>query len=123
MGPRWRISRSICSRTDNGLTSLASLSGRHRAERDSAILRSAAKHFDEIVVQAVVELALKMPRELRMIEVARMNWEHVGLTRDGRILRIEQTFDHAVVFARGKAEQGMIVEPQMIENFLQGVGV
>ena len=105
------------------LASLASLSGRHRAARDGAILRGAGKHFDEIVVQAVVELALKMPGELGMIEVAGMNREHVGVNRDGRVLQIDQNFDNAVVFARGKGEQRMIVQPQMIEDFLQGTGV
>src|ERR1019366_641409 len=123
MGPRWRISCSICSRTDNALASLTSLSGRHQAAGDGAILRGAGKHFNEIVVQAVVELALKMPGELGMIEVAGMNREHVGVNRDGRVLQIDQNFDNAVVFARGKGEQRMIVQPQMIEDFLQGTGV
>ena len=123
MGPRWRISCSICSRRDNALASLASLSGRHPAAGDSAILRGAGKHFDEIVVQAVVELVLQMPGELRMIEVAGMDRKHVGVNRDGRALQIDQDFDNAVIFARGKGEQRMIVELQVIENFLQGVGV
>ena len=52
-----------------------------------------------------------------------MNRKHVGVNRDGRVLQIDQHFDHAVIFARGKSEQRMIVEPQVIENFLQGVGV
>src|ERR1700687_1467276 len=123
MGPRWRISCSICSRTDNALASLASVSGRHRAAGDGAILRGAGKHFDEIVVQPVVELALKMPSELGMIEVAGMNRKHVGVNRDGRVLQIDQNFDSAVVFARGKGEQRMIVELQVIEDFLQGIRV
>ena len=125
MGPRWRISRSICSRTgnwtDNALAPLASLSGRHRAVGDGAILRGAGKHFDEIVVQGVVELALKMPGELGMIEVAGMNRKHVSVNRDGRVFQIDQNFDSAVVLACGKGKQRMIVEPQVIEDFLQGV--
>ena len=90
---------------------------------DGSILRGADKHFDEIVVQAVVELVLQMPGELRMIEVAGMNRKHVGVNWDGRVFQIDQHFDHAVVFSRGKSEQRMIVEPQVIENFLQGVGL
>ena len=126
MGPRWRISCSICSRTDNwrdnALTLLVSLSATHRAALDRAILRGAGKHFDEIVVQCVVELVLKMPRELGMIEVAGMNREDVGVNRDGGALQIDQNFNHAVVFARGEGEQRMLVKLQVIEYFLQGIG-
>src|ERR1035437_8748663 len=126
MGPRWRISSSICSRTDNWtdnvLALLASLSGRHRAAGNGAILRGADKHFDEIVVQAVVQLVLKMPGKLGMIEVARVNRKHVGVNRDGRVFQIDQNFDSAVVLACGKGKQRMIVKLQVIEDFLQGVG-
>jgi len=51
-----------------------------------------------------------------------MNRKHVGVNRDGRVLQIDQDLDNAVIFARGKGEQRMIVELQVIENFLQGVG-
>src|SRR5208337_4396245 len=100
MGPCTRISCSIISRADKAL---ASLSGKRRTGRDSTLLRSVGKHFDEIVVQAIVELALQMPGELGMLEV-------------------DQHFDYAVVLARGKSKQRMLVEPQVIGNFLQGVG-
>jgi len=87
------------------------------------ILRRAGKHFDEIIVQSIVELVLQMPGELRMIEIARVNWKHVGVNRDGRVLQIDEDFDHAVIFARRKSEQRMIIEPQVIEYFLQKPGV
>jgi len=48
-----------------------------------AILRSANKHFNKIIVQAVVELALQVPGKLGMIEIARMDWQHVSVHRDG----------------------------------------
>jgi hypothetical protein len=51
-----------------------------------------------------------MPGELGMIEVAGMNRKHVGVHRDGRVLQIDQHFDYAVVLARGKGEQRMLVE-------------
>ena len=73
-------------------------------------------------MQAVIELVLQVPGELGMIEVAGMNRKHVGVNRDGRVLQIDQDLDNAVIFARGKGEQRMIVELQVIENFLQGVG-
>src|SRR5208282_401742 len=126
MGPRSRISRSICSRTDNwadkALAPLASLSGRHRTAGDGAILRGADEHFDEIVVQSVVKLALKMPSELRVIEVAIMNRKHVGVHRDGRVFQIDQNFDRAAIFARGKGEQGMIVELEVVLNHPEFAG-
>ena len=66
---------------------------------------------------------LQVPGELRVIEVAGMNRKHVGVNRDRRVLQIDQHFDNAVVLARGKGKQRMIVELQVIENFLQGAGV
>jgi len=58
-----------------------------------------------------------------MIEVAGMNRKHVGVNRNGRVLQIDQHFDNAVIFARGKGKQRMLVELQVIENFLQGAQV
>ena len=60
----------------------------------------AGKHLDEVVVQSVVQLALQMPCELRMIEIAGMNREHVGVNRYGRVLQIDQDFYSTVVLAR-----------------------
>jgi hypothetical protein len=100
------------------LAPLVSLSARHRTAGDDAILRSAGKHFDEIVVQCVIELALQMPGKLGMIEVARMNREYVGMDWNGGVPQIDENFDNAVILARGKSEQRVLVEPQVIENFL-----
>src|SRR5208283_1319086 len=104
MGPCWRISSSICSRTDTALAFMASICGR-RGALAGAILRGADEHFDEVVVQSVVELALQMPGKLRMIEVAGVNRKHVGVNRDGRVFQIDQHFDNTVTLARGKGEQ------------------
>jgi hypothetical protein len=126
MGPPSRISCSICSRrdgwTDKRLAPLASLFVRRWTTGFGAILRSARKHFDEIVVQSVIELALKMPGELGMIEVAGMNRQHVGVNGDGRVLQIDQNFDGAAGFARGKGEQGMIVELEVFLNHSEFAG-
>jgi hypothetical protein len=80
------------------------------------------KHLDEVVVQAIVELALQMPRELGMLKVAGMNWQHVSVDRNGRVLEVDQHFDNAVILPSGKSQQRMLVEPQVIDDFLQGVG-
>ena len=111
IGPRSRISRSIFSRRDNRLASLVfpTRSAIYRVLH-GAILRSAAKHFNEIVVQAVVDLALKMPGELGLIEIAGVNGKHVGMNRHGQILQIDDHLDHAIIFARRENEQRMLVE-------------
>ena len=57
-----------------------------------------------------------------MIEVAGVDWEHVGVNGDGGVLQVDEDFDRAVVFARGEGEQGVLVELQVIEDFLQRVG-
>ncbi len=74
------------------------------------ILRRANKHFNEIVVQAVVQLMLQMPAELRMIEVACVNRQHVGVYRHGRVLQIDQNLDRTVILTCRKSKQRMIVE-------------
>ena len=76
-----------------------------------AILRRVGEHFDKIIMQGIVELALKMPCELRMIEIARMDRENVSVNRDGCVLQIDPYFYHSVILAGGKSQQGMIVEP------------
>ena len=78
--------------------------------RHGPILRGAGEHFDEVVVQRVVELALKIPGELRMIKVTRMDLKLVGVNRDGRVLQVDQDFNHSLILARRKREQGMVVE-------------
>jgi len=88
------------------------------------ILRRANEHFDEIVVEAVVDLALKMPGKLRVIEIARMDCKGIRMHRHGRILQIDQNLDETVCFARGKCEKWMLVESEVVENLrkLRGVG-
>lgn len=67
-----------------------------------AILRGADKHFDEIVVEAVIDLPLKMPGELRVIEIARMDWKDVLMYGHGRVLQIDQNLNDAIRFPGGK---------------------
>ena len=68
----------------------------------SGILRSADEHFDEVIVQRVIELALELPRELRALEVAGMNRKNVHVHAQGVILQIilqvDQNLDDAVSF-------------------------
>jgi hypothetical protein len=95
-----------------------------RPERSStaghlAVLRRADEHLDEIVVQRIVELALEIPGKLRVIEVSRMDLKLVGMHRDGRVLQIDQDFNHAVRFPRGESQQGMIVKLKMGADLFQ----
>jgi hypothetical protein len=58
-----------------------------------------------------------------MIEVAWMNFKNVGMNHDGRVFQIDQNLDHTFIFARRKGKEWMIVEPEVIEDLLQRVGV
>ncbi|MGB9206173.1 MAG: hypothetical protein WCB94_19605, partial [Terriglobales bacterium] len=46
-----------------------------------AVLRCADEHLDQIIVQAIEELALEGPLELRVVEIAGMQFEAVGVDR------------------------------------------
>jgi len=47
------------------------------------VLRCAGEHLNEVVVQRIVQLALKVPVKLRMFKIARMNGESIRVNRDG----------------------------------------
>ncbi len=44
-----------------------------------AVLRSADEHLHQVIVQAVEDLALEGPLELRVVEIARMQLEVIGV--------------------------------------------
>ena len=58
-----------------------------------AILRGADEHFDEVVVQRIIELALEVPFELRMVEVAGMELKVIGMDRDGHVFESDGEFN------------------------------
>jgi len=84
-----------------------------------SILRSADEHFDEVVVQCIIELALKTPFELRMIEIARMQVEVVSVHRHGWIFELNNYFHAISLRTRRKIKQGMLVKTQLVENAIQ----
>src|SRR5579862_1985100 len=57
-----------------------------------AVLRSADKHFDKIIVERIVKLPLKAPFELWMIEVARMQFKIIGMNWDRLIFELNDDF-------------------------------
>jgi hypothetical protein len=89
-----------------------------------AILRRAYEHFNEVVVETVVDLALKIPGELRVVEVAWMDREHILMNWDGRVFQIDENLDGSAGFAGRKRQQWMNVEAEVVENFgkLRGIG-
>src|SRR3989442_2889110 len=62
------------------------------------VLRRADEHFDQIIVQSVVELTLEGPFKLWMIEVAGMKFEIISMHRDRRIFELNNDF-YPIAFA------------------------
>ena len=67
----------------------------------------ADEHFDEVVVQAIVQLALKCPCKLRMLEIARMHIEIVRMNWNSYIFCIDDELNAIAMRARGEVEQRM----------------
>src|SRR3954471_5908121 len=79
-------------------------------------LRSAGEHLNEIVVEAVVELTLEAPLELRMFQIARMQVEVIGVHGNGRIAKLNDDLDDVAVLARGEIQQRVLVPGQCFLN-------
>jgi len=79
-------------------------------------LRRADEHLDEIIVQRIEELALKAPFELRIVEIARMKLEVVGVNRDVFVLELDDDFNAFTLRARREIQQWMFVEAQLSED-------
>jgi hypothetical protein len=82
-------------------------------------LRRADEHLDEIIVQRIEELALKAPLELRIVEIARMEFEVVGVNRDVFVLELDDDFNAFTLRARREIQQWMFVEAQLSEDPLE----
>ena len=82
-------------------------------------MRRADKHFDQIVMQAIVELALQTPFELRIVQVTWMQIEIIRVHRDGRILELNDEFYSIALGASREVEQWMLVKTQLGENAVQ----
>src|SRR5579862_4127363 len=82
-------------------------------------LRVARKHFDHIVVQAVVELALEGPRELLIFDFSRPQQELVGVHLDARRPEADFHFDAVRRLVRVKGEERMFVPRQLDLYFFE----
>ena len=74
-----------------------------------AALGSVNEHFDEVVVHAVVEVALEGPGELGMLQVAGVDGGIVGVKSEGRVLEADDEFDGAVLFASREVEECVLI--------------
>jgi len=74
------------------------------------VLGRADEHFDHVIVQAVVELALERPLKLRMIEIPRMKFEVIGVHRNWRISKLYENFHRLAFGTGGEIQQRMFVE-------------
>src|ERR1700704_4401720 len=83
------------------------------------ILRSANEHFHEIIVQGVIELALKAPFKLSIVEVARVHVKIISVHRHGWIFELNNYFHTVPLGARRKIKQRMLVQSQLMENATQ----
>src|ERR1039458_5380260 len=60
------------------------------------LLRVFGEHLDNVIMHAIVELPLKRPGELRMIQVARMHLVIVGVQAQRLVPEIDDDLDRVV---------------------------
>ena len=65
----------------------------------------ANEHFDQVVVQTIVELALQAPFELGVVQITRMQIEIVSVHRDGGIFELDDEFYAIALGASREVEQ------------------
>jgi hypothetical protein len=74
-------------------------------------------------VERVEELALEAPLELRIVEVAGVEVEVVGVDGDGGVLELDDDLDAFSFGAGGEVEEGMFVKAELGEDAVEaGVG-
>src|SRR5579862_1445530 len=74
------------------------------------VLRRTNEHFNEVIVQCIVKLALEAPFELGMIEVARMKIEIISVHRYGPVFELNDHFNPFSLGSGREVEQGMLIE-------------
>src|ERR1700679_2043545 len=70
-----------------------------------SILRRAYKHFDEVIMQRVIQLPLKAPFEVGMVEVARMKIEVIRMNRNRCVFELNDDFHALALGASRKIHQ------------------
>src|SRR5580704_14650523 len=87
-----------------------------------AVLRRADKHLHQVIVQAIEDLPLEGPLKLRIVKIAGMQLEIVGM--DARLgeARPDYDLDSLAFSTRIELHQGMLVEPQLLLDSRQAIG-
>ncbi len=67
-------------------------------------------------MQAVIELPLECPFELRILDVARMELEVIGVHGYRRILERDDDLDRFAFQPRVKRQQWMLIQTQVLED-------
>ena len=67
-------------------------------------------------MQAVVELPLECPFKLRMIEIARMEFEAIGMHWNRRVPEVDENFHAFTLDASREIQQRVLVQFQLREN-------
>src|SRR5271169_5128902 len=86
-----------------------------------AVLRRADEHLHQVVVQAVEDLALEGPLKLRVVDIARMQLEVVGMYRRIGESRPEDDFNGLALGAGVELDQWVLVEPELLLDARQTV--
>jgi hypothetical protein len=70
-------------------------------------------------MERVIELPLKTPLELRIVEVPRVQVEVIGVDRNALVLELDDDLDAFALGARVEIKQRMLVEPQLGEHAIK----
>ena len=81
-----------------------------------AVLRSSREHFDDVVVQAIEELALEAPFELGMIQIARVQIKIIRVHQDRGILELNDDLNSIALASSGEFESWMFIKPQLVQD-------
>ena len=73
-------------------------------------------------MQAIIELPLKRPFELGMVEIPRMHLKQVCVHRHGAMLQLNRNFDAFSLDGRPKIQERMFVKTQLRQHTFQGGG-
>ena len=79
----------------------------------SLVLRVPGEHLDDVVMEAVVELALEGPSELRVFDVARVKLKLVSVHAKGALLEVNGKLDGLASEPGTELEQRMLVLDQL----------
>src|SRR5580765_2727158 len=78
-----------------------------------AILRCTNKHLDKVVVERVIQLSLKAPFELRIVEVARVQVKVIGVDRNTLVLELDDDLNAIALVSCGEVQQWMLVQTEL----------